>query len=182
MMAREYFSKVMAIWWLTFAFVYLGLDHVVANMFFVPTANFHGDPAISTTFYIWKSLIPALVGNIVSGALFVGVFFWYLVSSLQHDQVLPRLTQYNSGSLAKDPWRLTACTFQLTGRSWVLTLAHLTAMIVSWKGRAVERHLRRWCERAHEGEDTFCVLNADRSEYRVQATCVAFGTSKTLLP
>ncbi|KAK4624233.1 putative formate transporter [Fulvia fulva] len=78
MMAREYFSKVMAIWWLTFAFVYLGLDHVVANMFFVPTANFHGDPAISTTFYIWKSLIPALVGNIVSGALFVGVFFWYL--------------------------------------------------------------------------------------------------------
>ncbi|EME44872.1 hypothetical protein DOTSEDRAFT_87377 [Dothistroma septosporum NZE10] len=78
MMAREYFSKVMAIWWPTFAFVCLGLDHVVANMFFVPTAIFHGDPAISTTFYIWKSMIPALLGNIVAGALFVGVFFWYL--------------------------------------------------------------------------------------------------------
>lgn len=30
-MAREYFSKVMAIWWPTFAFVALGLDHVVAS-------------------------------------------------------------------------------------------------------------------------------------------------------
>lgn len=35
LMAREYFGKVMAIWWPTFAFVCLGLDHVVANMFFV---------------------------------------------------------------------------------------------------------------------------------------------------
>ena len=38
-MAREYFSKVVAIWWPTFAFVCLGLDHVVANMFFVPMVS-----------------------------------------------------------------------------------------------------------------------------------------------
>lgn len=31
-LAREYVSKVIAIWWPTFAFVCLGLDHVVANM------------------------------------------------------------------------------------------------------------------------------------------------------
>jgi len=30
--AREFFSKVMAIWWPVFAFVLLGLDHVIANM------------------------------------------------------------------------------------------------------------------------------------------------------
>ena len=30
--AREYFSKVVAVWWPTFAFVCLGFDHVVANM------------------------------------------------------------------------------------------------------------------------------------------------------
>jgi len=40
MMAREFFSKVMAIWWPTFAFVCLGFDHVVANMFFVPYAMY----------------------------------------------------------------------------------------------------------------------------------------------
>lgn len=37
--AREYFSKVIAVWWPTFAFVALGLDHVVANMFFIPTGR-----------------------------------------------------------------------------------------------------------------------------------------------
>ncbi|SMR64127.1 unnamed protein product [Zymoseptoria tritici ST99CH_3D1] len=77
-MAREYFSKVMAIWWPTFAFVCLGFDHVVANMFFVPTAIFLGDPAISVSFYIWKSMIPALIGNIIGGGLFVGVAYWYI--------------------------------------------------------------------------------------------------------
>lgn len=30
--AREFFSKVTAIWWPVFAFVLLGLDHVIANM------------------------------------------------------------------------------------------------------------------------------------------------------
>lgn len=32
--AREFFSKVVAIWWPVFAFVLLGLDHVIANMFY----------------------------------------------------------------------------------------------------------------------------------------------------
>nr|XP_023907896.1 uncharacterized protein LOC112019610 [Quercus suber] len=77
-MAREYFSAVVAIWFPTFAFVCLGLDHVVANMFFIPMAIFLGDPDISVSFYIWKSLIPALIGNIIGGGLFVGVMFWYL--------------------------------------------------------------------------------------------------------
>ncbi|KAK4496493.1 hypothetical protein PRZ48_012473 [Zasmidium cellare] len=49
-MAREYFSKVIAIWWPTFAFVALGLDHVVAT----------------------------LIGNIIGGGLFVGAAYWYL--------------------------------------------------------------------------------------------------------
>jgi formate/nitrite transporter FocA (FNT family) len=31
LMAREYFSKVVAIWWPTFAFVCLGFDHVVVS-------------------------------------------------------------------------------------------------------------------------------------------------------
>jgi len=76
--AREYFSKVVAIWWPTFAFVCLGFDHVVANMFFVPMSIFLGDPDISTGYYIWKSMIPALLGNIVGGVLMVGTMYWYL--------------------------------------------------------------------------------------------------------
>lgn len=47
-------------------------------MFFIPNAIFHDDPLISASFYIWKSLIPALIGNIIGGALFVGMAYWYL--------------------------------------------------------------------------------------------------------
>lgn len=77
-MAREYTGKVIAIWWPTFAFVCLGFDHVVANMFFIPMAIFEGTSDISIGYYIWKSMIPALIGNIVGGGLFVGVAYWYL--------------------------------------------------------------------------------------------------------
>ncbi|KAK5116677.1 hypothetical protein LTR62_007351 [Meristemomyces frigidus] len=81
LMAREYFSKVVAIWWPTFAFVILGFDHVVANMFFIPAAIFLGSAKITVGYYIWKSMIPALLGNIVGGGLFVGVAYWYLYIS-----------------------------------------------------------------------------------------------------
>lgn len=91
MMARELFSKIVGIWWPTFAFVALGLDHVVANMFFVPQAIFLGSPDITTGYYIWKSMIPSLLGNIVGGGLFVGVVYWYLVQPPSRAQSSLRL-------------------------------------------------------------------------------------------
>lgn len=39
---------------------------------------FLGDPQISTGLYIWKSMIPALLGNIVGGCLMVATMYWYL--------------------------------------------------------------------------------------------------------
>jgi formate/nitrite transporter len=79
-MGREFFSKVVGIWWPTFAFVMLGFDHVVANMFYIPLGIFVGTPGLSVGHYIAYSMIPALLGNIVGGGLFVGVVYWYLVS------------------------------------------------------------------------------------------------------
>ena len=67
-----------AIWWPCFTFVALGLDHVIANMFFIPTAIWYGHPDIGVGLYIWKSLIPTTLGNIVGGGLFVGATYWYL--------------------------------------------------------------------------------------------------------
>lgn len=55
------------------------LADVVANMFFIPAAIWQGAPGLSVGYYIWKSMIPALIGNIVGGGLFVGVMYWYLV-------------------------------------------------------------------------------------------------------
>ncbi|KKY15744.1 putative formate nitrite transporter family [Phaeomoniella chlamydospora] len=77
MSGREFASKIIGIWWPTFAFVSLGFDHVVANMTFIPAAIFLGSPDISVGLYIWKGIIPSLIGNIVGGALFVGAYYWY---------------------------------------------------------------------------------------------------------
>lgn len=76
--SREIVSKIVAIWWPTFTFVALGLDHVIANMYFIPIAIFNGHPDIGVGLYIWKSMIPAALGNIVGGGLFVGAMYWYL--------------------------------------------------------------------------------------------------------
>lgn len=80
--ARDVASKIAAIWWPVFAFVALGLDHVVANMYFIPMAIFLGSPTITVGYYIWKSMIPALLGNIVGGGVFVAAVHWYLVCAL----------------------------------------------------------------------------------------------------
>lgn len=78
MSGRDYVSKLVGIWWPTFAFVSLGFDHVVANMFFIPTGIWQKAPGLSVGLYIWKGIIPAGLGNIIGGALFVGTFYFYL--------------------------------------------------------------------------------------------------------
>ncbi|KAK0846676.1 hypothetical protein LTR03_006757 [Friedmanniomyces endolithicus] len=75
--ARDVASKIIAIWFPTFTFVALAFDHVVANMFIIPQGIWAGAP-FGTGYYIWKSMIPTLLGNIVGGGLFVGVAYWYL--------------------------------------------------------------------------------------------------------
>jgi formate/nitrite transporter len=74
---REGFSKIIGIWWPSFAFISLGFDHVVANMFFVPMGIWQGAPKITVGLYVWKGIIPALIGNLIGGALFVGGYYWY---------------------------------------------------------------------------------------------------------
>ena len=59
-------------------FVALGLDHVIANMFFIPIAIWNDAPGITVGLYIWKSMIPSVIGNIVGGGVFVAAVYWYL--------------------------------------------------------------------------------------------------------
>ena len=48
-------------------------------MYFIPLAIFLGAPKpLTVGYYIWKSMIPSLLGNIVGGGLFTGVVYWYL--------------------------------------------------------------------------------------------------------
>jgi hypothetical protein len=77
--SREVISKIVSIWFPVMCFVGLGTDHVIANMYFIPLAIFLGAPKpLTVEYYIWKSMIPSLLGNIVGGGLFTGVLYWYL--------------------------------------------------------------------------------------------------------
>lgn len=59
-------------------FTAIGGEHVVANMFYIPLGIFLGAPNITVGKYIWKSMLPSTLGNIVGGGLFVGTLYWYL--------------------------------------------------------------------------------------------------------
>ena len=77
MAAKDTAGKIVAIWFPVMAFVAMGLEHSIANMYFIPLAIFEGAD-ISWTTFIMKNLIPATLGNIVGGALFVGMLYGYL--------------------------------------------------------------------------------------------------------
>ena len=74
--SKDVASKILGIWFPVMAFVAMGFEHCVANMFFIPVAIFHGAD-ITWADFIIKNLIPATLGNIVGGALFVGTAYWY---------------------------------------------------------------------------------------------------------
>jgi formate/nitrite transporter len=70
-------GKIWGIWFPIMAFVALGFEHSVANMFFIPAGIFYGADVTWSQFFI-KNLIPVTIGNIIGGAFFVGVVYWYV--------------------------------------------------------------------------------------------------------
>lgn len=63
------------------AFVAAGYEHSVANMYFFPVALFHG-VAGSTSMVTWPkfagNLLPVTLGNIIGGAVMVGLVYWFV--------------------------------------------------------------------------------------------------------
>ncbi len=70
------------------AFVALGFEHCIANMYFIPTGILFVQKAtlpavhgidVSVLSWInlfWKNLLPVTIGNIIGGAVFVGMSYW----------------------------------------------------------------------------------------------------------
>lgn len=54
--AKDFQSKIIGMWCPIFTFVSLGLDHVIANMFFIPLGIWLHTPGLSVGLYIWKGL------------------------------------------------------------------------------------------------------------------------------
>jgi formate/nitrite transporter len=77
MAADDVAGKILAIVFPITAFVAMGFDHVVANMFFLPTAIFAQVPGVS-----WGDALNnwafAFLGNLVGATAFVAGAYWYL--------------------------------------------------------------------------------------------------------
>jgi formate/nitrite transporter len=86
--SRQTIGKIFAIFFPIMAFVAIGFEHSVANMYFIPTgimlmnkagmANISGvDPnIIGWINFLWRNLLPVTIGNIIGGAVFVGMSYW----------------------------------------------------------------------------------------------------------
>jgi formate transporter len=70
-------GKVLAIFFPIMAFVAMGFDHVVANMFFLPAALFAGVEGVGWDDTLLNWLLAGL-GNLVGAVVFVGTSYWYL--------------------------------------------------------------------------------------------------------
>jgi formate transporter len=75
--ARDVAGKILAIIFPITAFVALGFDHVVANMFFLPAAMFLHTGGVTFSNMV-LNLIFAYLGNAVGAGLFVAGAYWYL--------------------------------------------------------------------------------------------------------
>ena len=72
MSGRRLSEKMIACWLPVMAIVVLGYEHCIANMFFIPLGMMQGADVSISAFAI-DNLIPATLGNIVGGAIFVGM-------------------------------------------------------------------------------------------------------------
>jgi formate/nitrite transporter len=89
--ARSVTDKILSILFPITAFVALGFEHSIANMYFIPAGlllksnaaicSQLGNTGLSNlTLYGFavKNLIPVVIGNMVGGAIFVGTVYWIL--------------------------------------------------------------------------------------------------------
>jgi len=72
--AGDTLGKMAGIWLPVMGFVALGMEHSIANMFFVPAAIMSGLDATWGEFLL-GNLLPATIGNVIGGGVFIGLAY-----------------------------------------------------------------------------------------------------------
>jgi formate/nitrite transporter len=73
--ARDLLSKIVGIWIAIWTFVAMGYQHSIANFLLVPIGMFYGTE-FGVGKFIWNSVIPVTLGNIIGGAFFGAFVMW----------------------------------------------------------------------------------------------------------
>ena len=86
--ANDISGKIAGIWFPIMAFVAIGFQHVVANMFVIPAAIFEG---YFTWFDYLKNFVPVFLGNAIGGSVLVAFVYWksyqsYIVHSEEREK------------------------------------------------------------------------------------------------
>jgi formate/nitrite transporter len=83
--AEDISGKILAIWFPVMAFVAIGFQHVVANMFVIPAAIFAGHATWADWF---GNFVPVFLGNAVGGSVFVALLYWLVYVRRQQKSVI----------------------------------------------------------------------------------------------
>jgi formate/nitrite transporter len=75
--AHDVPGKVLAIIFPISAFVALGFEHSVANMYLIPMAMLAGAGSVTVAGFL-GNLLPVTLGNIVGGGVFVALIYWLI--------------------------------------------------------------------------------------------------------
>lgn len=70
-------DRILAVVFPIAAFVALGFEHSVANMYFIPVAMLHGAEGVTVGGLV-ANLVPVSIGNMIGGGLFVGGVYWVI--------------------------------------------------------------------------------------------------------
>jgi formate/nitrite transporter FocA (FNT family) len=73
--AREVTGKILAIVFPISAFVALGFENSIANMYLIPVAIVHGVPGVGFGGLL-ANLVPVTAGNVVGGGGLVALAYW----------------------------------------------------------------------------------------------------------
>lgn len=74
--SKSMLGQLVGIWWPVMAFVAIGFEHSIANMFYIPTGMLYGAD-VTTSQFLFDNLFPSTLGNIVGGGIFVGCLYGY---------------------------------------------------------------------------------------------------------
>ncbi|HLB29959.1 MAG TPA: formate/nitrite family transporter [Gammaproteobacteria bacterium] len=93
---RSVTDKILAILFPITAFVAMGFEHCVANMYFIPAGlviandstlldsalKLSAQPLamdnLTTGAFLWNNLLPVTLGNMIGGVFFVGAVYWFV--------------------------------------------------------------------------------------------------------
>ncbi|MFF2155920.1 formate/nitrite transporter family protein [Paenibacillus chitinolyticus] len=85
MRAKEDTAKLILIFWMLYGFIASGYEHSVANMTVLGLALVLPHPETVTLAGWFHNMIPVTLGNIVGGAVFVGLLYYFISPAKRAD-------------------------------------------------------------------------------------------------